>query len=102
MQCPTCNHLNDAMSVRCLQCGTVLIHEAAGHSAAYKKAVRVLDARMYSGIGGLAGFFTIAIALKFVFTQHWLSDAEIVSAAGVSAVLGAFTGGLLARAKHPL
>jgi hypothetical protein len=90
------------MSVRCRSCGTVLIHEAIGHSAAYKKAVRILDARMYSGIGGLAGFFAVAVALKFVFTQHWLSDAEIVSAAGLSAAVGAFAGALLARAKHHL
>lgn len=88
------------MSVRCLSCGTVLIHEAVGRSATYKKAVNVLDVRMYSGIGGFSGFFAVAVALKFVFTQHGLSDAEIAFAAGLGAAAGAFAGTLLARARR--
>lgn len=55
MLCPSCNTQNQAMTVRCLKCGSTLIHEAVGHSDDYKAAARNLDYRMYSGYGGLIG-----------------------------------------------
>ena len=57
MQCPTCSQFNAATDVRCLNCRTTLIYEAEGHSKQFKKAAHTLDARMYSGIGALLGFF---------------------------------------------
>lgn len=40
MQCPACNHLDCATDVRCTQCSTTLIHEAVGHSEAYRNTTR--------------------------------------------------------------
>lgn len=100
MQCPTCNHLNSATVARCMNCGTTLIYEAAGHSKEYQKAATAIDSKMHSGIGGLFGFFLVAILLKFVFTEHWLSDREIYFAAVVAGVAGSVAGRLFLKAKQ--
>jgi hypothetical protein len=89
MECPVCNYLNAATSVRCLQCGTTLIHEAVGHSPEYKRTVANMDHRMYGGIGaffglGLAGALSLAAGA---------SNREIYG----FAVGGAFVGGILGR-----
>ena len=100
MQCPTSNHLNSATVARCMNCGTTLIYEATGHSKEYQKAAGMLDLRMHSGIGGLFGFFLVAVLLKFVFTEHWLSDREIYFAAVVAGVVGSIAGRLILKAKQ--
>ncbi|MDP9929940.1 hypothetical protein [Variovorax paradoxus] len=48
------------MDVRCIQCSTTLIHEAVGHSAGYRKTTEAMDARVYSGVGAIFGFFLVA------------------------------------------
>jgi len=102
MQCPTCNHLNGATVARCMNCGTTLIHEAAGHSQAYLKGARTLDLKLHAGIGSFFGFFVVAILLKFIFTAHWLSDREIYLAATVGGVCGAIAGRLVLKARQSL
>ena len=99
MQCPTCSQFNAATDVRCLNCRTTLIYEAEGHSKEFKKAAHTLDARMYSGIGALLGFFLVAGLLKFVFTAHWLSDREIYLAAALSGFVGSVIGLVFLRFK---
>jgi hypothetical protein len=99
MQCPSCAHLNAAMSVRCLQCGTTLIHEAEGSSPVAKRASHDLDSRLLGGVGASLGFFLTAIALKFVFTSLWLSDKEIYMFSVGGAILGAVVAKLYIRAK---
>jgi len=93
MQCPTCNNLAAATDVRCIQCGTTLIHEARGHTPSYLKATSSMDARMYGGIGAFFGFSIVAVLLKFVLADLWLSEREIY----VFAVGGAVAGGLAGR-----
>ncbi|WP_156370443.1 MULTISPECIES: zinc finger Ran-binding domain-containing protein [unclassified Acidovorax] len=100
MQCPTCNNLNAATDVRCMRCQTTLIHEAAGHSEGFKKAANALDARMYSGIGAFFGFALTAVLLKFVLTEHWLSDRQIYLSAVVAGVVGSILGRLFLKARQ--
>lgn len=100
MECPACNHLNSAMAVHCINCRSVLIHEAVGHSKEFKAAVSSLDTRMYGRLGGLAGFFLSATLLKFVFTAHDLTDFEVYMAAMCAAVVGGFLGQRLHSAKE--
>ncbi|WP_147436323.1 hypothetical protein [Acidovorax sp. 106] len=76
-----------------------MIYEAEGHSKEFKKAAHALDARMYSGIGALLGFFLVAGLLKFVFTAHWLSDREIYLAAALSGLVGSVIGLVFLRFK---
>ncbi|KQV99349.1 hypothetical protein [Rhizobacter sp. Root1221] len=102
MQCPTCNTLNSATVVRCMTCGTTLIHEAAGHSMAYQEGARTLDAKLHTGIGSFFGFFLVAILLKFIFTAHWLSDREVYLAAVAGGVAGAIAGRLVLKARQDL
>jgi len=102
MQCMTCNTLNAATTVRCMTCGTTLIHEAVGHSNAYQRGARSLDTKLHTGIGSFFGFFLVAILLKFVFIAHWLSDREIYLAAAVGGVIGAFAGRLVMKARQDL
>ena len=93
MQCPVCNHLNSAMDVRCIQCSTTLIHEAVGHSAGYRKTTEAMDARVYSGVGAIFGFFLVAIFLKFIVPGVSLDDRAIYAIS----VGGAWIGGILGR-----
>jgi len=88
-----------ATSVRCERCNTTLIYEATGHSKEYRQTVRSFDQRMYSGLGGFFGLFLTFAALKFVFTEHWLSDGEIYSIAVVAGVIGSILGKLFARSR---
>jgi len=100
MQCPVCNHLNTATSVRCLQCGTTLIHEAVGHSERYRAAVNGRDQRMYGRVGAILGFALVAALLKTVLAGLWLSDTEVYGYALGGAVAGAFLGRLFLRSKR--
>jgi hypothetical protein len=59
MLCPVCNSQNLAARVKCFQCGTTLIHEATGHSAAYIKGARNVDSYIYGLVGAIS-----ALALK--------------------------------------
>lgn len=56
MTCPVCNTQNSAMTVRCMQCHTLLIHSAEERAPQVKAFVSSMDTRMYSGIGSLACF----------------------------------------------
>lgn len=102
MQCPTCNNLNTATDVRCLNCGTILIYEAVGHSEEYQQGADLLSSRMHRGLGALAGFFLTAVLLKFVFTAHFLSDRQVVLASTLAAVAGSVVGRLLFRSQRHL
>ena len=74
MLCPSCNTQNLAASVRCMQCSTILIHETEGHSPDYRKGVRMLDCRIYSGIGAFLGFGLAAILLNSVPTGFFVNE----------------------------
>ena len=100
MQCPVCNNLNAATDVRCIQCGTTLIHEALGHTLEYRKATSSMDARMYGGIGAFFGFSIVAVLLKLVLADLWLSDREICAFAVGGAVAGGLAGRLFINAKR--
>lgn len=101
MSCPVCNHLNDAMSVRCVECGTVLIHEAAGHSSEYRKAAAHVDSRIAGGACALVGFLTTALVLKFVFPDFCNNDRELVIYSFGGAVLGRLLGRLTLKSRRP-
>ena len=92
MQCPACNHLNSAMSVRCERCQSTLIHEAGGHSAAYHAAAGRLDGRVYGGAGAVFGFVLTYLALRIV-TDDGIDDRRMYSCSAI----GALAGSLLAR-----
>lgn len=100
MQCPSCNFLNDATSPVCVQCRTTIIHEAVGHSAAYLSAERRLDARMYGGAGALLGFLATAALLKFVLTELWETDQQLLNYSSVGAVGGGVLGRLVLQVKR--
>lgn len=100
MQCPSCNHLNAAMSVRCEGCGTVLIHEAVGHSKAWHDGARLIDRRMAAGLGGLTGFFVPAVLLTQIFTTHPLDDREVYGVCAVSGAIGAVAGLWIAMVRE--
>ena len=99
MQCPVCNNLNAATDVRCFQCNTTLIHEAAGHSEGYRKTTQELDARVYSGVGAFFGFCLVAVFLKFILPGVTFDDREIYLAAAVGAGIGGFIGRAFLRAR---
>ena len=100
MQCPVCNNLNAATDVRCLQCGTTLIHEALRHTSDYRAATDSMDTRMYGGIGAFFGFCIVGALLKFILTDLWLSAAQICAFAAGGAVAGRLAGQLFLRAKR--
>jgi len=100
MECPACNHLNTATSVRCIQCGTTLVHEAVGHSPGYRATVNEMDSRIHGGVGAFFGFFLVAGLLKFVLVNLWLNDREIYSFSLGGALVGAFLGRLFLRSKR--
>jgi uncharacterized membrane protein len=81
------------MSVRCLGCGTILIQEAVPRTAEVQRAVDQLDARMYMGYGGLAGF-VVGFGGWVAFSQ----DESIVAALmGVCIIAGTAIGKLVAK-----
>jgi hypothetical protein len=96
MFCPNCNTQNLATSVRCERCGTTLIHEAEGHSLAYKRAGMAVDGRIYGGVGAFLGFCLAALLLNTVLERLFL-DERLVYFVGV--VAGAAVGRLIARYK---
>ncbi|MNY42048.1 hypothetical protein D3C86_1769080 [compost metagenome] len=100
MSCPTCNHLNAATDVRCIRCGTTLIHEALGHSEAYRKTTDSMDARVYGGVGAFFGFCVVATLLKFVLAPPWLDDRELYAFATGGAVVGGLLARLFLRSKQ--
>lgn len=100
MSCPTCNHLNAATDVRCIRCGTTLIHEALGHSDGYRKITASMDDRVYGGLGAFFGFFVVATLLKFVLAPPWLDDRELYAFAAGGAVAGGWLARLYLRAKR--
>lgn len=100
MQCSTCNCLNSTTVVRCVNCGTTLIYEAVGHSKEYQNAENALDLRMHSGIGAVFGFAIVAVILKVVFAEHWLSDREVYVAAVIAGLVGSVIRLLLFRIKQ--
>jgi hypothetical protein len=71
-----------------------MIHEALGHSAAYRKAEDLLDVRMYGGVGAVLGFFVTAVLLKYVLEDAWYTDQQLLSYSAGGAVVGNFLGRL--------
>ncbi len=100
MQCPVCNFVNSATSVRCTQCRTTLIHEAIGHSAEVAASTRDVDSRVFGGIGAAIGFFVVAFLLKFILIDVRLNDREIYGVSVGGAIVGAIFGRLVLRAKQ--
>lgn len=88
MQCPSCHHVNSAISVRCVQCRTTLIHEAEGSSDAAKVAAGYLDRRLIGFMGGFFGFALVAMTLKLILTDLWLSDHQIYTYSLGGALIG--------------
>ena len=87
------------MSVRCLECGTLLIREAVARNEAVQRTVDVFDGRMSMGYGGLAGF-VIGMGSWFVLSQ----DQTIVKGwLLVSIITGTVLGRLIAwLGRHKL
>ena len=56
------------MSVRCIDCGTILIQEAVPRAKDTQSTVDKLDKRLSIGYGGLAGF-VVGIGSWVVFSQ---------------------------------
>lgn len=100
MECPACNHLNTATSVRCVVCGTILIKEVVGFSPEFEGTVNRMDRRVYSGIGGFFGFFLTAVFLKFIFEHLWLSDREVYSYSLFGGAAGSLLGLAFLRFKQ--
>ena len=99
MNCPVCNIQNSATSVRCIQCGTTLIHEALGHSTEYRIASKVIDKRMLGGIGAIFGFALVGVLLRFVLTSLWLDDRQICGIATGGGIVGGFLGRVFASLR---
>ena len=55
MLCPSCNTLNSATSVRCLQCRTLLIDTAVERSPLARQAQNDGDRRVYILAGSVVG-----------------------------------------------
>ena len=100
MSCPTCNHLNPTTAARCLNCGSVLIHEAAGHSDQYKRAAASIDSKIHAGIGGFFGFMLSGVVLKFSAADYWLNDRQMALCAMVGGVVGAILGRMILKIKN--
>ena len=77
MLCPSCNTQNIAASVRCMQCSTILIREAEDHSPDNRKGTRMLNCRIYSGIGAVLGCGFAAILLDSVPTGFFLNERSV-------------------------
>ena len=99
MFCPICGTQNLATSVRCMQCGTTLIEGTEGRTEPYRKGARMLDNRMYGGIGALLGFFLAAGLLEVVLTDLYLDERQIYGGASGGAVAGGLIGRLIAWQK---
>jgi hypothetical protein len=59
-----------------------------------------MDSRMYSGLGGLSGFFSVVVLLKFVFTEHWLDDQQVYLWGLGGAFVGSIIGRIILRIKN--
>lgn len=90
MLCPVCNSQNLATSVKCFQCGTILIHEATGHSTAYIKGARRVDSYIYGLVGAISALVLVVVALKTVFSD-WYINAPFIC------WIGFLVGGLIGR-----
>jgi hypothetical protein len=77
MLCPVCNSQNLATSVKCFQCGTTLIHEATGHSAAYIKGARRVDSYIYGLVGAVSALALAVVVLKTLFSD-WNLNAPLI------------------------
>jgi len=95
MECPSCRHMNSAMAARCEQCGATLVHEAVGHSRAYRQAVRNVNTRMFVGVGGGIGFALIA-TVGTAINPRGMDDEFVRGAALVGAAVGALLGRYIA------
>ncbi len=93
MYCSSCGSQNLHTDLRCLRCGTSLIGDTVGGSAKFRKASSEWDSRMYGGVGGVMGFFLIAVLCKTVLNELHLSDAQVYG----SAVFGALVFGALGQ-----
>ena len=105
MQCPACTHLNDALSVRCMRCGSTLIHEAVGHSAEYQAARARADRNMYAGIGAAIGFLFVGGLLKVMFAELNAIGLGIglgVGFASLGAAIGAALGLMFLKSRDSL
>lgn len=102
MTCPTCNHINPATAVRCLNCGTTLIYEAVGHSEDYKKATRALDLKIHTGVGAVLGFFAVILFIKIILADHWFSEQEIYSYGFGGAIAGSTLGRIVLKIKNEI
>jgi len=80
------------MSVRCLECGTILIQEAIARPEGLQQTVDNLDRRMYAGYGGLAGF-VVGIVSWLALSQD---ESEVKGWLLVSVVTGALLGRFIA------
>lgn len=77
-----------------------MIHEAVGHSAAYRRAERRLDARMCGGAGTVLGFLFTAALLKYVLADLWYTDQQLLSYSCGGAVVGSFLGRFVLHLKQ--
>lgn len=89
MFCPCCGTQNLHTALQCIQCGTTLIKETEVHSDDFKKGARIVDFRMYSGVGAFLGIALAAILL--ISAPHELYGREkivVVTCVVIGGVLG--------------
>lgn len=91
MTCPVCQAHNSAMSVRCLDCGTVLISDALPRAEGVQRTADAFDNKLYMGYGGLIGF-VLGMASWFVLSRDesvletWLPLCALAGTAAGGAV----------------
>jgi len=92
MACPVCNAQNGAVSVRCLECGTILIEEAVSRSAEAQRGMNQLDRRLCTGYGALVGF-VVGMGSWFILSQD---ESAAQGWIGLCSAAGAALGRLIA------
>jgi hypothetical protein len=96
MFCPSCGTQNLATSLRCIQCGTVLVRGIENQSVAYRQGAHLIDTRIYGGVGALLACALAAVLLNSVLEDLYLNQKAVYF---WSAIAGAALGRLAAWLK---
>ena len=78
MECPSCRHLNSALSLRCEQCGTAFIRENVNRSEADRKGDAFEVGYMYRLIGGFLGYFVAFFLISGIARVSYSVDQRLV------------------------
>ena len=96
MTCPVCNAANAATSVRCLECGTILIPEAVPRSDEMQRTADGLDRKLAMGYGGLIGS-VVGAGSWFAFSRD---ESEVQIWLMLCSAAGALLGALIASRER--